>query len=121
MSVDASRGNQQEEARTNLFQPHAAKVIFLKMFEPVQNDLMNPDRPPAGFGRNVFGGFYEIYKVQSTFEGGKFIQKLTGAKIDHLNYVEQQFRKNARTFQVEAHVSEETKPETRQALQPKTG
>jgi len=98
-SFDASRGNQKEELRTNLLQPHASKVIFLKMFEPTQDDFMNPERPPVGFGRNVFGGFYEIYKVQSTFEGGKFMQKLSGSKIDHLNYVEQQFHSRSETSQ----------------------
>jgi len=98
-SFDASRGDQKEELRTNLLQPHASKVIFLKMFEPTQDDFMNPERPPVGFGRNVFGGFYEIYKVQSTFEGGKFMQKLSGSKIDHLNYVEQQFHSRSETSQ----------------------
>ena len=89
---DISRGDQEEEVRTGLIQPHVSRVIFLKMFEPRQDDFMNPDRPPVGFGRNIFGGFYEVYKVQSTFEGGKFIQKITASKIDHLNYVELQLR-----------------------------
>jgi len=117
-AVDASRGNQTETTRTNLFQPHAAKVIFLKMFEPLQDDLMNPNRRPAGFGRNVFGGFYEIYTVKSTFEGGKFIQKLSGGKIDHLNYVEQQFRKNSRGFQSLAPTRPERNPIPQQNDQP---
>ncbi len=71
-----------------IVQTRSSKVIFLRMFAPVQDDLMNPDRPPAGVSCSIIGGFYEIRSVTSKFEGGKFTQVLQGAKIENLNYVE---------------------------------
>jgi len=71
-----------------LVQPNASRVIFLKIFAPAQNDFINPDRQVASTSCSVIGGFFEVWTVKSTFEGGKFTQVLTAAKINHLNYVE---------------------------------
>ena len=71
-----------------IVQTRSSKVIFLRMFAPRQDDLTNPDRPPAGISCSIIGGFYEIRAVTSKFEGGKFTQNLEGSKIENLNYVE---------------------------------
>ena len=80
--------NKNGENQIGIVQTRSSKVIFLRMFAPQQNDLMNPDRNPAGTSCSVIGGFYEIRAVTSKFEGGKFTQTLEGSKIENLNYVE---------------------------------
>ena len=77
-----------EAAGDARIQTQSSRCIFLRMLAPVQNDLMNPNRPPPNISCNVIGGFYEIYKVTSQFDGGKFTQTLDGHKILNLNFVE---------------------------------
>ena len=74
-----------------ILQPHGDKVIFLNIKETDQFDYMNPDRgEDRGRGNpNIMAGFYGVTGVESVFEGGKFIQKLEGYKMAHLNYAGQ--------------------------------
>ena len=68
----------------------ACKCFFLRMFAPEQNDYMDPNRTQASPACTVIGGFYEILKVTSKFEGGKFTQNIEANKMTHLNYAETQ-------------------------------
>jgi len=74
--------------RIGIVQTQASRLIYLRLFAPDQVDYMNPDREFASSSCNVIGGFYEVFRVTSTFEGGKFTQTITGAKINHLNFIE---------------------------------
>jgi hypothetical protein len=58
------------------------------MFAPTQEDYMNPNRANASTSCGIVGGFYEVIMVESTFKGGKFVQTIKAAKMNHLNYVE---------------------------------
>jgi hypothetical protein len=69
--------------------PKGDRCIFLKMFAPVQDDYMNPARTQGSASPLIIGGFYQVLTVTSTFQGGKFTQKLTCSKYEHLNYIEQ--------------------------------
>jgi len=71
-----------------LVQTQAARCFFLRMFAPHQDDYMNPDRDEASTACSILGGFYETIKVTSNFQGGKFTQTLLAAKMNHLNYIE---------------------------------
>ena len=71
-----------------LVQPNAARVIFLKIFAPAQDDFINPNRQVASSSCSIIGGFFEVWSVKSTFADGKFTQVLTAGKINHLNFVE---------------------------------
>jgi len=83
-----NEGGNNRTTSSGIVQTRSSRVIFLRMFAPLQNDLMNPNRNPAGTSCSIIGGFYEIVNVTSTFESGKFTQKLMGAKIENLNYAE---------------------------------
>ncbi len=76
------------EGPTALVVPQSARCFFLRMFAPVQSDLMDPDRMDASTACSVVGGFYEVTTVASKFEGGKFTQTINAYKMNHLNYVE---------------------------------
>lgn len=69
--------------------PQTGKVIFLKVKAPAQNDMMNPTRTLASSYPSIIGGFYEVYQVDSMFEGGRFTQKLHAVKMNHLNYADE--------------------------------
>ena len=71
-----------------LVQTQSARCFFLRMFAPHQDDYMNPDRNESSTACSILGGFYEAIKVNSVFKGGKFTQTITAAKMNHLNYVE---------------------------------
>jgi len=71
-----------------LVQTQSARCFFLRMFAPHQDDYMNPDRNESSTACSILGGFYETIKVNSVFKGGKFTQTITAAKMNHLNYVE---------------------------------
>jgi hypothetical protein len=71
-----------------LVQTQSSRCFFLRMFAPTQEDYMDPERDSASTSCGIIGGFYETIKVESVFQGGKFIQTLTAAKMNHLNYVE---------------------------------
>ena len=86
--VSSSTQTNNIEGPTALVRAQSSRCFFLRMFAPEQNDLMNPDRTQASTACSVIGGFYEISKVVSKFEGGKFTQTLEAYKINHLNYVE---------------------------------
>jgi len=73
--------------------PRSGQVIFLKMFAPVQDDYLDPKRQLASSSPNIIGGFYQIYSIMSSFEGGKFTQTIDGVKLNHLNYVEDLFER----------------------------
>ena len=73
---------------TALIQTQSSRCFFLRMFAPHQDDYMNPARGEASTACSILGGFYETIKVVSVFKGGKFTQTLTAAKMNHLNYVE---------------------------------
>lgn len=81
-------GDTNTTGTTALVQTQSARCFFLRMFAPHQDDYMNPDRGDASTSCSILGGFYEAIKVRSTFQGGKFTQTLTAAKMNHLNYVE---------------------------------
>lgn len=86
-----------------------SRYIFLRMFAPVQDDLMNPNRNVASTACSIIGGFYEVVTVQSTFEGGKFTQKITANVADHLNFAENFAVARSRAEEDEA---EEETPQT---------
>lgn len=75
-------------ATTALVQTQSARCFFLRMFAPHQDDYMNPNRDEASSSCSILGGFYEVIKVTSVFSGGKFTQTLNAAKMNHLNYIE---------------------------------
>ncbi len=75
--------------------PRTGQVIFLKLFPPVQDDYMNPNRSHGSSHPNIIGGFYQILSVTSTFENGRFTQSIEGAKMSHLNYAEELFERSA--------------------------
>lgn len=76
-----------------MIRPHSERVIFLRMNVPDQDAYMNGQFFSEGLNKHphIIGGFYTIYKVESSFIGGKFTQKLTGPKITNLNFVEELF------------------------------
>lgn len=67
------------------------KVIFLKILTPSQKDYMSPTRGASTRRGNIIGGFYEVIKVENDFSGGLFTQRIHAAKMNHLNYVQEQF------------------------------
>lgn len=69
--------------------PRTGTVVFLRLFAPDQNDYQNPNRTAAAPYPNIIAGFYQILSVDSTFEEGKFTQKIEGMKINNLNYAEE--------------------------------
>ena len=69
--------------------PKGDRCIFIKMFAPVQDDYMNPSRTQGSSSPLIIGGFYQVLTVMNTFQNGKFTQKLTCSKYEHLNYIEQ--------------------------------
>jgi hypothetical protein len=71
-----------------LVQTQSARCFFLRMFASHQDDYMNPNRDESSTACSILGGFYETIKVNSVFKGGKFTQTITAAKMNHLNYVE---------------------------------
>lgn len=74
--------------RIGIVQTQASRLIYLRLFAPNQEDYMKVDRNFTTTSPNIIGGFYEVFMVTSTFEGGKFTQTITGAKVNHLNYIE---------------------------------
>jgi len=87
-NLDNDNGEYATKPSTNV-----AKVIYLRIIPPWQGDFMNPDRTRASSYPNILGGFYELTKVKSILSGGLFTQVLDGYKLNHLNYVEQYFKK----------------------------
>lgn len=69
--------------------PKTDRCLFLRVHAPKQTDYMNPSRTAGSSDPMLIGGFYQVYKVTSTFTGGKFTQKLECGKYEHLNYIEQ--------------------------------
>jgi hypothetical protein len=80
---------------TNTIQvrPRGGQIIYLRMFAPAQNDLMDPTRPYGSTYPNIIGGFYQVLDVTSVFENGNFTQSIEGVKLNHLNYVEEMFER----------------------------
>jgi hypothetical protein len=76
------------EGATALVQPQSSRCFFLRMLTPNQNDFMDPDRADASSSCSIIGGFYEVFKVTSKFESGKFVQVIEATKINNLNYIE---------------------------------
>ena len=82
-----SKDTQTGEIVENILQPHTEKIIYLNLQDVEQFDYMEPERYSREKNRsNIYAGFYGIYGSESTFEGGKFTQKLSGFKLAHLNY-----------------------------------
>lgn len=84
-----------EQTPTNTIQvrPRGGQIIYLRMFAPEQDDLMNPARPYGSSYPNIIGGFYQVLDVTSVFENGRFTQSIEGIKLNHLNYVEEMFER----------------------------
>ena len=77
---------------TNLY-TQTGRIIFLKIYPPSQDNYMNPNPNQGASYGSIIGGFYEVLNVKSSFEGGIFTQEIQGAKLAHLNYVEEYLRK----------------------------
>ena len=86
---------------------NTGKVIFVKMFAPGQDDLANPQLNRATSRVGIIGGFYEVTTVTSQFDGGVFYQSINGVKMNHLNFVEDNFDNRPPTPYVDP-----TKPRT---------
>lgn len=74
---------------TNFFvYAHTSRVIYLRAFAPNQRAYMNPDAATSFIDQrnSMLGGFYEVIYADNIFDGGKFYQKLTLVKYDHMNY-----------------------------------
>lgn len=69
--------------------PKTDRVIFLRLYAPIQKDYMSPTKDPSSSYPMIIGGFYQVLTVTSTFSGGKFTQRLKCSKYHHLNYIEQ--------------------------------
>ncbi len=89
LSIDAKDVTNGNEVVKRILQPHAEKVIFLNIKDVEQFDYMNPDSGERIGKPNIMAGFYGIIGSESTFENGKFTQKLSGYKMAHLNYAGQ--------------------------------
>ena len=76
------------QGTTALVQTQSSRVFFLRMFAPSQDNYMDPERETASTSCAIVGGFYEVIKVDSTFQGGKFTQSILASKMNHLNYAE---------------------------------
>lgn len=75
----------------NIITPTGDKIIFLNIRRANQNDAMDPNRKTATTSDpSYIGGFYDVRKVISTFEGGLFTQVITASKMNHLNFAESQ-------------------------------
>ena len=76
---------------SNIITPTGDKIIFLDIRRANQNDAMDPSRKTSTTADpSYIGGFYNVMSVISTFEGGIFTQMISGAKMNHLNFVESQ-------------------------------
>lgn len=79
------------QVEEGIIQPAMDRILFVNMRQPRQFDYMDPNRTQSTSDPTIIGGFYQVTRVESFFDGGKFTQKIYGIKLNHLNYAEERY------------------------------